>query len=130
MSLESLVNCHDVVVNQSTVCPGLGAFAKRDFQTGEVIETGVARVLTNCDGHENPLVFTWSDETPNRTWAVLTGCAMFYNASNQPNTKMFRNFNDDTFIVKATKEIQAGQELFHTYKSLKWRKCFHEIRDV
>ena len=76
------------------------------------------------------MVFTWSDEKPNTTWAILTGCAMFYNASNQPNTVMLRNFNDNTFIIKATREIKAGQELFHTYKSLKWRKCFQDIREV
>ena len=63
--MDTLINCENVYVTQSNVCDGLGAFARCNFIKDEVIETGVAKVLTNCDGHENPLVFTWSDEIPN-----------------------------------------------------------------
>ena len=128
--MDTLINCENVYVTQSNVCDGLGAFARCNFIKDEVIETGVAKVLTNCDGHENPLVFTWSDEIPNTTWAMVSGCAMFYNASNTPNTILIRDFVNNTFSIIATKPIKTGEELFHTYKSLKWRKCFHEIRDV
>jgi len=128
--MSSQINCENVYVTNSTVCDELGAFAKCDFVTDEVIEIGVAKVLTNCDGHENPLVFTWSEEIPNTTWAMVSGCAMFYNASNSPNTILTRDFHNNTFSIRAAQPIKAGEELFHTYKSLKWRKCFHKIRDV
>ena len=126
----SLINCEKVYVSNSTVCDGLGAFAKGAFDTNDIIETGVAKVLTNCNGHENPVVFTWSDKIPNTTWAVTSGCAMFYNASNTPNTEMIRDFTRNTFTIRAIRPIQAGEELFHTYKSLRWRRCFQDIRDV
>ena len=33
---------------------GAGAFATVDIKKGELVEKGIVRVLTNCDGHENP----------------------------------------------------------------------------
>ncbi len=124
-----IVNCSRVYIAQSGVCPGLGAFAKTSFGEGEVVEKGIARVLTpHCDGQINPHLFTWSDLLPNTTWAVLTGCAMVYNSSRDPNTEMIRDFSKNTFIIKAKRAIREGEELFHTYKSLEWRNCFADLR--
>lgn len=127
---NTLVNCQNVLVSQSTVCDGHGAFAKKDFQEGEVIEFGIARVLENCDGHENPVLFTWSDSLPNKRWAFCSGCAPFYNSSRSANCRMERDFLNNTFIIKAVRQITAGEELFHTYRSLEWRECFRDIRGV
>jgi hypothetical protein len=44
---------------------------KKNFTPGEIIEEGVARVLTNVDGHENPILFTWNDDIPNHKCASL-----------------------------------------------------------
>lgn len=123
-----IVDCSRVYLAQSGVCPGLGAFAKTSFGKGEVVEKGIARVLTGCDGHQNPHLFTWSDGVPNTTWAVLTGCAMVYNSSRDPNTEMIRDFSNNTFTIKANRAIGEGEELFHTYKSLEWRNCFADLR--
>ena len=132
MSNKNNINvyCNNVYINKSTVCDGFGAFAGCDFLQGDTIEYGLAKVLTNCNGHENPVLFTWSDDIPNKTWASTSGCASYYNTSSQPNCKIIRDFTNNTFTIIATRDIQAEEELFHTYKSLQWRECFSDIRHV
>lgn len=127
---ENCVNCHNVSVRQSTVCEGHGVFANKDFSEGEVVETGIAKVLNNCDGHENPVLFTWSDQIPNKTWATCSGCAPFYNSTKTPNCQMERDFVNNTFMIKAVCPIKKGEELFHTYRSLEWRECFSDIKNL
>jgi len=52
---------------------------------------------------------------------------MFYNTHpTDPNTEMTRFFDEDRFEIYALRDIREGEELTHTYKSLKWRKCFVE----
>jgi SET domain len=130
-SSYSLVDCSRVAVRESPL-GGLGAFAAVDIMAGEKVETGIARRLTNCDGNENPYVFTWSDEVPCTTWAIGSGCSTFYNTvasggEQEPNTKMARNFANDTFEIFASRDIKAGEELLHVYKSKGWRKCFQSL---
>lgn len=111
------------------------------------------RVLTHCDGNENPYVFTWSDDVPNSTWATGSGCSTFYNTADEAesNTHMCvcimpaspaallaclmcatraareRDFANNSFVITATKDIAEGEELLHVYKSKAWRKCFQEL---
>lgn len=125
---NNLVNCNNVYVSSSTVCDGFGAFAKKQFTKGELIETGIARILTNCNGHENPHIFTWSNELPNKTWAFLSGCATFYNSSHTPNVVVNRDFINNTFTIYAIRDLDENEELFHTYKSISWRECFGDIK--
>ena len=40
---------------------------------------------------------------------------------------MIRFFNEDRFEIYAVKDIKAGEELTHTYKSLQWRECFKPV---
>ena len=37
---------------------------------------------------------------------------------------MTRDFLNNSFVIAATKPIQAGAELRHVYKSKGWRSCF------
>merc|ERR1712037_433361 len=134
----SRVLCNDVEVRESTLCQGMdisfdGAFARRAFTRGEEVERGVVRRLPeNFEGDEWQLCFTWSDEVPNRVWAVASGCAPFYNTAlpEESNTKMHRDFKKDAFIITATRDIEAGEELFHTYKSLSFRRCFSDLNEM
>jgi len=64
-----------------------------DIAAGGLVEYGIVRVLTNCDGNENPYVFTWSDVLPNVTWAIGSGASTFYNTcadESIANTRMER----------------------------------------
>lgn len=109
-----------------------GAFARKDFAEGELVEFGVMRILPDgFDGNDSIYVFTWSDEIPNKRWGMGSGCAPFYNtAIDSANTRMERDFVNDTFKIYATRPIKKDEELFHTYKSLKWRKCFLPLNDL
>lgn len=108
-----------------------GAFAKVDIKKGELVEKGIVRRLSTnnnkaFDGNKNPYVFTWSNDTPNYTWAFSSGCAAFYNSGLKDNTNtiMKRYFEEDRFEIYAIKDIKANDELTHTYKSLEWRDVF------
>jgi len=127
---DRLMDCSKSTVKESEY--GAGTFATCDIKAGEVVEYGVARVLTNIDGNENPYIFTWSDEVPNTTWATCSGTAMFYNTVKEDgseNTKMYRYFDKNRFVIVATKDVRCGDELTHVYKSKQWRKCFSDLRE-
>ena len=102
---------------------GRGVFATRDFTPGDVVERGVMYRLRNVCGHENPHLFTWSDDRT--VWAAGSGYLPFYNHSDVPNIRKDGNLLNDTMIVVALKHIKAGEELVGTYSSKSWRRCFN-----
>ena len=128
--MQGLVQCEKVCVQMSPIAgAGAGAFAAVDIPKGALVEAGLVRRLTNCDGNENPYVFTWSDAVPNTTWATGSGCSTFYNtgAAEVCNVVMRRFFDEDRFEIYATQDIAKGDELLHEYKSKAWRKCFQPL---
>jgi len=127
--MTSVIDCSNVFVLNSPLTNSLGVFAKKDFKKDEIIEYGLAYII-DLDGHKNDHVFTWyhpdhPDQKPR--WASCSGCATYYNTSLTPNVKMIRDFDNNKFEIIALKDINKNEELFHTYKSLKWRKCFTEL---
>ena len=127
--MENLVDCSKVTVKESKIPgAGVGVYASCNISKGDIVERGIARVLTDIDGHINPYVFTWSDENPNKTWAIASGCATFYNTCNEENanTIMLRDFERCIWEIVAKKNIKQGDELLHIYKSKEWRDCFKE----
>ncbi len=130
--------CENVYVNRSSFSNETtgyfdGAFAKKDFIEGELIERGIMRRLPDgFDGNKCPYIFTWSTERPNKIWAMGSGCSPFYNTNKESiaNTRMVRYFDEDRFEIFATRDIRAGEELTHTYISLRWRECFTELSQV
>lgn len=122
------VNCRAVIVRSSKF--GDGAFAARDIKQGECIEWGIVRRLPpGFDGNAAEYVFTWSDDRT--VWAITSGTAAFLNtaAHGKANTKMIRFFNEDRFEIYAVSDIADGEELTHTYKSLRWRTCFKPLAE-
>lgn len=139
--MESKVWCDQVYVKESNFSsPGNvfdGAFARRAFKEGELVEKGLMRRLSDkdnrgFDGMKNMYVFTWSDEIPNYTWAAGSGCSPFYNTAKDgtANTRMVRFFDEDRFEIYATRDIAADEEMVHTYKSLGWRTAFKELNEL
>ena len=127
-----MVDCSKVYISTSTFSTDknnfLGAFAKVNIKKDELIEYGlVIRVEDKSfNGMNNPHVFTWSDDIPNTTWAFCSGCATFYNTEleKDSNTRMIRYFDENKFEIYAKRDINANEELTHTYKSLEWRTAF------
>ena len=128
----SLIDCSQVYVTHSKMTDGLGAFAKKEFKKNEVIEIGLAYIV-DLDGNTNDHVFTWYDKSNpfnKPKWACCSGCVTYYNTSLNPNVKMIRDFENNTFKIVALTDIEANEELHHTYKSLQWRKCFNELNTI
>lgn len=120
----SIVNCYNVYVKDTGGNKGLGVFAKFNISCGDIVEKGVARRV-DTDGNNNQFLFTWSEDKS--VWAFCSGCATFYNTSLDPNTRMDRDFENDTFTIYALKDISKHEELTHKYRSLEWRKCFNDL---
>jgi len=116
------VNCSGVYTIKNKF--GNGVYAKNAFKKGDLIEKGIARVIP-IDGNDCPYVFTWSEDRTK--WALCSGYATFYNTSKTANTKMNRDFVNNTFEIYALKDIAKDEELTHTYRSLGWRKCFSDL---
>jgi len=103
------------------------------YSTGELVEKGIMRRLPDgFDGNACPYIFTWSAERPNKVWGMGSGCAPFYNTckEGEANTEMNRDFENDTFEIYATRDIEQDEELLHTYISLKWRTCFQQLNEI
>ena len=118
------LECSNIYTKKSEF--GNGVYAKINFKKGDLIEKGIARVIP-IDGNNCPYVFTWSDDRTK--WALCSGYATFYNTSKTANTKMDRDFVNNTFEIYALKDIVKDEELTHTYRSLGWRKCFLELNN-
>lgn len=104
---------------------GFGVFAKKNIKEGDVIENGLMTILKNCDGNENPSLYTWSDDR--KTWAYGSGLLPYYNHSEKPNIKKVGNLLNNTIKVVALRDIMEGEELRNTYMSKKWRRCFQDF---
>ena len=46
---------------------------------------------------------------------------------NSVSPQLIRFFNEDRFEIYAARDIKEGEELTHTYRSLRWRKCFKPV---
>ncbi len=122
---QALMDCSKVAVRAND--KGAGVYATQDISAGELVEYGIVRRLPAAfDGNDSPHVFTWSEDRT--VWAIGSGASTFYNCSTEPNTKMTRIYDEDRFEIHATRDISAGEELLHTYKSLQWRECFEDLR--
>ena len=124
---DDLVDCSKVRC-KADAYGGAGAFARVAIAKGDEVERGIVRILTDVDGNVNPYVFTWSTDKPNTTWAVGSGTSTFYNtcAEEDGNVHMHRDFANCTFVINATKDIAAGDELRHAYMGKTTRTCFVE----
>jgi|UniRef100_A0A6C0EH06 hypothetical protein len=107
---------------------GYGVFATDNIKSGEVIEWGLQRKIDNLDGDKCPYVFTWNScgkkLADKNKWTTGSGNAIFYNSDINPNTRMYRFYDDYFYMIVASKDIQKGEELTHYYVSSNWRECF------
>jgi len=124
----NFVDCSKVYVKPDAYGGG-GAFAAVPIKRGELVERGIVRRLP-VDGNVCPFVFTWSEDRS--VWATGSGCSVFYNASldGGENTEMTRFFDEDRFEIHATRDIAQDEEVTHLYKSIMWRQCFADLKQI
>lgn len=119
--MRGWVDCSKVYVEASM--GGAGVFAACDIPRGAVVETGLVRRLPpSFDGNACEYVLTWSDDRT--VWAIGSGCATYYNCADDANTEIHRDFANDTFEIRALRDITQDEELTQNYKSKSWRACF------
>jgi SET domain-containing protein len=121
--MNQYIDCSKVYIDDSEY--GLGVFCKEDVKKGEILENGIMTILNNVDGHDNPHLFTWSEDK--KTWATASGCLSFYNHSDNPNIKKVGDLKNNTIKVVALDNIKKNTELRNCYLSKKWRKCFKNM---
>ena len=119
----NLIDCSKVYV-KNTESMGFGAFINQSVKNGTLIEKGIVKII-DTDGNKSPYLFTWSEDKT--VWAFASGCATFYNTSLTPNTRIDRNYENNSFEIYAIKDIKKDEQLTHKYKSLEWRECFTEL---
>ena len=82
------------------------------------------RVLTDVDGDVNPYVLTWSTS---RTQRAIGSGAHFTTRRPSRLQHTWSATTNNTFVITATKDIKAGDELLHVYKGLGSRACFQDM---
>ena len=123
--MRGWIDCSKVYV-EAAPTGGAGAFAACAIRKGEVVERGIVRRLpSSFDGDECPYVLTWSDDRT--VWAIGSGCSTYYNHASDSNTEIHRDFQNDTFEIRALRDIDIDEELTQTYTSVSWRKCFADL---
>ena len=65
-----------------------------------------------------------------QTWGMASGCAPYYNTCKEgtSNTKMVRDFENDSFEIFAVNDIEKDEELLHVSTYIEYGKlyAFHE----
>ena len=121
-NIPGMIDCSSAVAKRDAF-GGAGAFARRPFKKGEMIERGIVRVLPVC-GHKFQYVFTWKqgEETVHATGS---GTSVLYNVSSDgsENTSVERFYDEQRFNIFATKDIEKDEELSHLYHGIDWREC-------
>ena len=76
-----------------------GAFAGTDFQKGEIIESGVMKVLGNASANDTNQFGS-------------NHATLYQNNPQKANTKLIRDVESNTFTIVATRDIKKNEELF------------------
>ena len=99
---------------------GRGIFASERIITNEIFEVCPYLDLGIPKKATSPLLmnyrFNWPQGTSDWDLQVVgLGFSSFYNHSETPNANWRSNIQDDTFEFYATKDIEAGEEIFVYY---------------
>jgi SET domain-containing protein len=101
---------------------GLGVFARRPFDQGEVIE--VAPVIVVIPAEQVPLIevtainhyyYYWGADL--RSAAIVGGFGSFYNHNRLPNARIVREHERGRLLVVALEYIPAGEEITFNYRA-------------
>ncbi len=106
------------VIVKRTKTKGLGVFAGKDFQPGEIIETCPTVYIQTKERTflENTIlayyIYPW---TSTRCGVMVLGYGSIYNHSYTPNATWEQDFSNKTMIYRATSPIHKGEEILVNY---------------
>jgi hypothetical protein len=103
---------------------GLGVFAGRSFEPGEVVEVAPALLLP--DGHDGlpqllkTRTFNWGrlTELNNGCEAVVWGYGSLYNHANPANMSYAADVDRSALVFTAARAIEAGDQLTINYNGV------------
>ena len=106
-----------IVYIRKSAVHGRGVFVSTTCQTGALLE--VCEVIP-YDGPDKTSLWehqlAWTDTSD----CIASGCALFYNHSDDPNAVMIRHPDTEQIAVFARRSIAAGGEVFIKYKCKPW----------
>jgi SET domain-containing protein len=101
---------------------GLGVFARRPFEQGDVVEA--APIIVVIPPEQVPLIeatdileyyYYWGTDL--RSAAIAGGFGSFYNHSPRPNARIVREHAQGRLLVVALERIRAGEEITFDYRA-------------
>lgn len=104
---------------------GRAVIATEEISAGEVIFTNYATPITFSLIEKSELApwsFWWNDIYD----AIVFGEISFINHSSNPNTYLERNFDNNTMVCIAKRDIKIGEELSYLYACELW---FEPVED-
>jgi SET domain-containing protein len=121
-------------INHSAIA-GLGVFASENIKKGEIIEVVPVILLPEeqiSDLAKTNLLdyfFAWGEKLEVAAFAL--GYGSLYNHSYEPNAKFVENFDTNTIIYSALRDIKKGEEILINYngKPDDMRKLWFLARD-
>jgi SET domain-containing protein len=98
---------------------GLGVFAIDRILKGEIIEKAPVLSLPIQKGEITSLLidyrFNWPSGSEWEEQVIALGYASLYNHSNDPNAYWYSVYDERIFQFVASKDIEAGEEIFVYY---------------
>jgi SET domain-containing protein len=106
-----------ITVKQSSIIKGQGVFALVDFKKGDVIERApiLLMPMKEFEHIKKTKLYYYFFEYTNKHFAIVLGHGSIYNHSFTPNARYLYNFKNRELIIKAIKDIKAGEEIFFNY---------------
>jgi len=104
---------------------GRGVFALVNIKKGDVIETAPVipvskeSVVENGEAPDGYLL-EWDGLYENEEFCMPLGYIMMYNHSDDPNITMDQDFEHETMLAIALRDIKAGEELCWNYNCEIW----------
>lgn len=130
----------NIIVKVSNPKIGLGVFATKDIEEGELVERcPMIQMAWKSNYLKDPQIFAYlysnshcsCDDCKRHgsSMFMVLGYGMLYNHKDEPNTKWDFNFKNLIGDVVAVKPIKAGEEIFVSYgsKYFKYRKKIENL---
>ncbi|MEM6811947.1 MAG: SET domain-containing protein-lysine N-methyltransferase [Pseudomonadota bacterium] len=104
---------------------GRGVFAMEDIPQGTIIEQGPviivpASAVPDDGSPPDGYLLDWNPEEEGEEHCMPLGYIMMYNHSKNPNIEMENDEEEMTITVKATRDIQEGEEICWDYNCHIW----------
>jgi hypothetical protein len=117
------INSPEVFVTDTGTALGRGAYAKRDFFPGDIVEICPVILLDypikELSLSVQRVVFNWSKlcDAPEK-FALVLGYGSIYNHADQPNQRYSADPENQAMIYTAVREINTGEQLTVSYNQV------------